>query len=125
MKKYFDVNLINFEGEEVPFRMALATREIISFEEIYQELTGNKKATLFNSMDKIKSGDLKALIALSLATLHKVNAQGVMDKRVMTFDEFDNNYDLFENLPRIQNGFEVIFKDLQVKEDKDDKEQGK
>lgn len=125
MKKYFDIDLIDFDGVERPFKMCLGTREILAFEDVYQELTGDKKATLFNSMAKIQNGDLKAIIALSVATLHEVNKQGVMKKQTLTFNYFDDNFDLFENLPRIQEGFEVIFKDLKVKEDKEDKAQGK
>ena len=54
-----------------------------------------------------------------------VNKQGVADKRPLTFEYFDDTFDLFENLPKMQEGFNTIFKDLKVKEDKDDKAEGK
>ena len=125
MKKYYDVDLINYDGQEVKFKMSLGTREILAFEEVYQELTGKDNVTLFNSMNKIKAGDLKAIIALSVATLHEVNQQGIVKKQPITFNYFDDNFDLFANLPRVQEGFEVIFKDLKIKEDKEDQVQGK
>ena len=125
MKKQVNVTLVDYEGNEMEFIQCLGAREILNFEDIYRELTGNDNATLFNSMDKIQRGDMKAILALSIATLHKVNKQGVADKRPLTFEYFDDTFDLFENLPRMQEGFNTIFKDLKVKEDKDDKAEGK
>ena len=121
MKKQLDTVLVDFEGNEHQFVMQLGTREILKFDELIAEITGNEKANLFNSMQEIQNGDLKTVLALCLATLKPVNRQGVMDKRGITFSYFDDNFDLFANLPRMQENLGVLFKDLQVKEDKADK----
>ena len=121
MKKQLDTILVDFEGNEHQFVMQLGTREILKFDELIAEITGNEKANLFNSMQEIQNGDLKTVLALCLATLKPVNRQGVMDKRGITFSYFDDNFDLFTNLPRMQENLGVLFKDLQVKEDKADK----
>ena len=121
MKKQLDTILVDFEGNEHQFVMQLGTREILKFDELIAEITGNEKANLFNSMQEIQNGDLKTVLALCLATLKPVNRQGVMDKRGITFSYFDDNFDLFTNLPRMQENLGVLFKDLQVKEDKEDK----
>ena len=121
MKKQLDTILVDFEGNEHQFVMQLGTREILKFDELIAEITGNEKANLFNSMQEIQNGDLKTVLALCLATLKPVNRQGIMDKRGFTFSYFDDNFDLFTNLPRMQENLGVLFKDLQVKEDKADK----
>ena len=121
MKKQLDTILVDFDGNEHQFIMQLGTREILKFDELIAEITGNEKANLFNSMQEIQNGDLKTVLALCLATLKPVNRQGVMDKRGITFSYFDDNFDLFTNLPRMQENLGVLFKDLQVKEDKADK----
>ena len=121
MKKQLDTILVDFEGNEHQFIMQLGTREILKFDELIAEITGNEKANLFNSMQEIQNGDLKTVLALCLATLKPVNRQGIMDKRGITFSYFDDNFDLFTNLPRMQENLGVLFKDLQVKEDKADK----
>lgn len=121
MKKQLDTILVDFEGNEHQFVMQLGTREILKFDELIAEITGNEKANLFNSMQEIQNGDLKTVLALCLATLKPVNRQGIMDKRGITFSYFDDNFDLFINLPRMQENLGVLFKDLQVKEDKEDK----
>lgn len=121
MKKQLDTVLVDFEGNEHQFVMQLGTREILKFDELIAEITGNEKANLFNSMQEIQNGDLKTVLALCLATLKPVNRQGIMDKRGITFSYFDDNFDLFTNLPRMQENLGVLFKDLQVKEDKEDK----
>ena len=121
MKKQLDTILVDFEGNEHKFIMQLGTREILKFDELIAEITGNEKANLFNSMQEIQNGDLKTVLALCLATLKPVNRQGIMDKRGITFSYFDDNFDLFTNLPRMQENLGVLFKDLQVKEDKADK----
>ena len=121
MKKQLDTILVDFEGNEHQFVMQLGTREILKFDELIAEITGNEKANLFNSMQEIQNGDLKTVLALCLATLKPVNRQGIMDKRGITFSYFDDNFDLFTNLPRMQENLGVLFKDLQVKEDKADK----
>ena len=120
MKKQLDVILIDFDGNEKQFVMQLGTREILHFDELIAEITGNEKANLFNSMDKINQGDLKTVLAICLATLKPVNKQGVIDNRGITFSYFDDNFDLFTNLPKMQSNLEVLFKDLQVKPDKND-----
>ena len=121
MKKQLDTILVDFEGNEHQFVMQLGTREILKFDELIAEITGNEKANLFNSMQEIQNGDLKTVLALCLATLKPVNRQGIMDKRGITFSYFDDNFDLFTNLPRMQENLGILFKDLQVKEDKEDK----
>ena len=121
MKKQLDTILVDFEGNEHQFVMQLGTREILKFDELIAEITGNEKANLFNSMQEIQNGDLKTVLALCLATLKPVNRQGIIDKRGITFSYFDDNFDLFTNLPRMQENLGVLFKDLQVKEDKADK----
>lgn len=121
MKKQLDTILIDFDGNEHQFIMQLGTREILKFDELIAEITGNEKANLFNSMQEIQNGDLKTVLALCLATLKPVNRQGIMDKRGITFSYFDDNFDLFTNLPRMQENLGILFKDLQVKEDKADK----
>lgn len=121
MKKQLDTILVDFEGNEHQFIMQLGTREILKFDELIAEITGNEKANLFNSMQEIQNGDLKTVLALCLATLKPVNRQGIMDKRGITFSYFDDNFDLFTNLPRMQENLGVLFKDLQVKEDREDK----
>ena len=121
MKKQLDTILVDFDGNEHQFIMQLGTREILKFDELIAEITGNEKANLFNSMQEIQNGDLKTVLALCLATLKPVNRQGIMDKRGITFSYFDDNFDLFTNLPRMQENLGILFKDLQVKEDKADK----
>lgn len=121
MKKQLDTILVDFDGNEHQFIMQLGTREILKFDELIAEITGNEKANLFNSMQEIQNGDLKTVLALCLATLKPVNHQGVMDKRGITFSYFDDNFDLFTNLPRMQENLGILFKDLQVKEDREDK----
>lgn len=119
MKKYAEVTLINYDGEEKLYTMCLGSRELIAFEDIYGELSGTEQ-TLFESMDKIKKGDLKSLMALASATLHETTPQGITKKQPLGFDKFDDEIPLMLNMSAIQEGFQQVMRDLQVKSDKSD-----
>lgn len=114
MKTYKNVTLINYEGEAVEMSMCLGAREIMFFEKTYRELSGNKKATLFNSLELLNEGDMGVIISLISSTLHKQNKAGVATKQPLGIDEFDENFDIFKNIEVLMAALEVVMKDIQA-----------
>lgn len=114
MKRYVDVKIVNFEGNEVEYSMSLGTREIIFFEREFKSMSGDNNATLFNSLHLLEQGDLTFIIALVCSTLHEKN-NGVINPQPIGFDKFDAEYNLFSNIDAIMKGLEVVMQDLQIK----------
>lgn len=113
MKRYHDVKLTDYEGNEREFVMTMATKNIVAFEQIYRELTGDNKATLFNSIEKLQQGDIAVIVSLVSASIHeKVN--GIPAKYPFGYDRFDDEFNLLENVDVLMQGLDVVMKDLKI-----------
>lgn len=113
MKRYVDVQLVNYEGETKEYSMSLGTREIIAFEREYKSMSGDNKATLFNSLHLLEQGDLTFIIALVCSTLHE-KYNGVSNIQPIGFNKFDTEFSLFVNIETIMNALEIVLQDLQI-----------
>lgn len=122
MKRYVNLTLENYDGEMIELQMSLGSRELITCQRIYREITGTN-ATFTEIMGLLNvgdGGDLDVILSLVCASVHEINKLGVVNVNPIGFKKFDDEFPLLKNLDKIMQGLKEVMEDVHVEPSKDD-----